>query len=244
MTNSQPSPAPVSPPNLDDSELRKFSALADTWWDPRGPNRPLHDLNPVRLDYVRSQLTLAGAEVLDVGCGGGLLSEALAAAGARVIGIDASPEMIAVAAAHSRLTGFSIDYRAATAEVFACDHAARFDAVTCMELLEHVPEPGSLIATCAQLLKPGGRLLLSTINRTLPAYLSAVLGAEYVLKLLPRGTHDYRKFIRPSEIDRWCRACGLRLIDLTGMAYEPWLRRARLRGSVSVNYLACAERDA
>ena len=230
-------------PNLDEAELRKFGELAGTWWDPAGPNRPLHELNPVRLDYVRSYVPLAGARILDLGCGGGLLSEALAAAGARVTGIDASPEMIAVAAAHCRLKSLAIDYRVATAESFAREHSSGFDAVTCMEILEHVPEPASLIATCAPLLRPGGRLLLSTINRTPQAYLAAVVGAEYLLRLLPRGTHDYRKFIRPSEIDRWCRACGLRLIDVTGMTYNPLLRSARLSPAVSVNYLACAELD-
>lgn len=237
-------PASSAGLNADPGELARFDALARRWWDPEGPSRPLHDLNPVRLDYLRARAPLEGARVLDVGCGGGLLSEAMAREGARVTAIDLAPELLEVARLHLLESGLHVDYRQASAEQLAAEQPACFDVVTCMELLEHVPDPASLLAACVQLLRPGGALFVSTLNRTPRAYALAVLGAEYVLRLLPRGTHDYTRFIRPSELAGWLRAAGAALADLRGMAYDPLRRRARLVEDVSVNYLAFATREA
>lgn len=230
--------------NYRQSELDKFAALASRWWDPDGPQKPLHALNPVRLEYVARRVPLAGARVLDVGCGGGLLSEALAAAGAHVTAIDLAPELVRVAQLHARESGLDIDYRQQAVESLAEAEAGSFDAVTCMEMLEHVPDPGAILGACATLLKPGGRLFVSTLNRTPAAFALAIVGAEYVARLLPRGTHRYEDFIRPSELAAWLRDCGLELEDVSGMMYEPWRNRARLVSRTEVNYLACARRVA
>lgn len=226
--------------NYRQSELDKFASLANRWWDPEGPQKPLHALNPVRLDYVASRRPLAGARVLDVGCGGGLLSEAMARAGAEVTAIDLAEDLVRVGRLHALESGLKIDYRVQAVETLAAEAAGSFDAVTCMEMLEHVPDPGAIIAACAALLKPGGRLFVSTLNRTPAAFALAIVGAEYVARLLPRGTHQYRDFIRPSELGAWLREAGLALDDVSGMAYEPWANRARLSSRTDVNYLAAA----
>ncbi len=226
--------------NYRQSELDKFAALAGRWWDPDGPQKPLHALNPVRLAYVGKRATLRGAQALDVGCGGGLLSEALAGEGARVTAIDLAEELIRVARLHARESGIEVDYQVKAVEALAAERPASFDVITCMELLEHVPDPGAILQACATLLKPGGRLFLSTINRTPAAFALAIVGAEYVARLLPRGTHSYQDFIRPSELAAWLREAGLQLEDVSGMAYEPWRNAARLSSRTDVNYLACA----
>lgn len=235
--NEQASPSAA---NFDQAELDKFGALANRWWDPDGPQKPLHALNPVRLDYVRQRVTLQGAQVLDVGCGGGLLSEALAREGAQVSAIDLAPELIKVARLHRLESGVQVDYQLKPVEELAAERPGSFDAITCMEMLEHVPDPGSIIDACATLLKPGGRLLLSTLNRTPAAFALAIVGAEYVARLLPRGTHHYQDFIKPAELAAWLRAAGLQLENVSGLAYEPWRNRARISQRTDVNYLACA----
>jgi len=228
--------------NVNPAELEKFGRLAQRWWDPEGPQRPLHDLNPVRLGYVADRVTLSGASVLDVGCGAGLLSEAMAAAGARVTALDLAPELIEAAKLHLYESGLQVDYQLTSVEALAGREPDAFDAVTCMEMLEHVPDPASVIAACARLLKPGGRLFASTINRTPAAFALAIVGAEYVAGLLPRGTHDYRQFIRPSELAAWLRTAGLEIEDVSGLAYDPLRRRAWIKEAASVNYLVCARR--
>ncbi|MDX1430838.1 MAG: bifunctional 2-polyprenyl-6-hydroxyphenol methylase/3-demethylubiquinol 3-O-methyltransferase UbiG [Gammaproteobacteria bacterium] len=224
--------------SADPREVAKFQALADSWWDAQGAFRALHDINPLRLAFVAEPRPLAGLSVLDVGCGGGILAEAMARAGARVTGIDASEAAIAAAAAHAREQGIDVDYRLATVEEIDGDAAAGFDVVTCMELLEHVPDPGAVVAACARAVRPGGHVFCSTISRTPRAWLHAVLGAEYLLRLLPVGTHDYARFVRPSELEAWGRAAGLGLEALAGMTYNPLTRRYRLVARVDVNYLA------
>lgn len=228
--------------NFDQAELDKFGALAGRWWDPDGPQKPLHALNPVRLDYVRQRVALAGARVLDVGCGGGLLSEALAKAGAQVTAIDLAPELINVARLHRLESGVQVDYRLQSVEALAGEMPGAFDAITCMEMLEHVPDPGAIIAACARLLRPGGRLLLSTLNRTPAAFALAIVGAEYIARLLPTGTHHYEDFIKPAELAAWLRQADLQLEDVSGLAYEPWRNRARLASRTDVTYLACARK--
>ncbi len=225
-------------PNIDTAELRKFEQLASRWWDPHGEFRPLHKINPLRFDYINNRAPLSGMKVLDVGCGGGLLAEAMAVTGARVTGIDMVEASLQVARLHLVESKQDVEYVQATAEDFARDHCGAFDVVTCLEMLEHVPEPGSVIQACAQLVRPGGQLFFSTINRNPKSYLLAVIGAEYVLRMLPRGTHDYAKFIRPSELDAWARGSGLHLNDITGMTYNPLTRDYRLGDDVDVNYLA------
>ena len=237
-------PLEVTAANYRQSELDKFAALAGRWWDPEGPQKPLHALNPVRLSYVADRVPLRGAQVLDVGCGGGLLSEALAREGARVTAIDLADDLIRVARLHAREAGLEIDYQVQAVEALAAERPASFDAVTCMELLEHVPDPGAILQACAVLLKPGGRLFLSTINRTPAAFALAIVGAEYVARLLPRGTHSYQDLIRPSELAAWLREAGLQLEDVSGMAYAPWRNAARLSARTDVNYLACAVKPA
>lgn len=226
--------------NVNPAETAKFDRLAARWWDPDGESRPLHDLNPVRFGYVAERAALKGARALDVGCGGGILSEALARAGAEVTAIDLAPAVLDVARLHLHESGLSVDYREVSVEALAEASPGTFDVVTCMEMLEHVPDPASVIAACATLLKPGGRLFLSTLNRTPLAFGAAILGAEYALRLLPRGTHHYEQFLRPSEIAAVLRRCGLELDDLSGIAYNPLTRHAWLTRSVAVNYLACA----
>ena len=226
--------------NFDQAELDKFGALANRWWDPEGPQKALHALNPVRLQYVKARATLSGAAVLDVGCGGGLLSEALAKEGAKVTAIDLAPELVKVAKLHRLESKVEVDYRLQPVESLATEHAESFDAITCMEMLEHVPDPGAIISACAALLKPGGRLFLSTLNRTPAAFALAIVGAEYVARLLPKGTHHYKDFIKPAELAAWLRDAGLELEDVSGLAYEPWRNGARLIGRTDVNYLACA----
>ena len=226
--------------NADPAELAKFAELAHRWWDPDGESRPLHDLNPVRLAYVRDRVTLAGARALDVGCGGGLLAEALAREGASVTGIDLGTAVLEVARMHLHESGLSVDYRETSAEALAAAEPGSYDVVTCMEVLEHVPDPGAMLAACATLLKPGGRLFASTLNRTAKSFALAIVGAEYVLGLLPRGTHDYAKFLRPSELARMLRDAGLEVDDVRGLSYQPMTRRAALVDDTGVNYLVAA----
>ena len=234
--------APFANQNFSQVELDKFGALAQRWWDPEGPQKALHAMNPVRLAYVTGRTTLRDARVLDVGCGGGLLSEALAGEGAVVTAIDLSPELLKVARLHGLETGVSVDYRQQPVEALATEAPGSFDAVTCMEMLEHVPDPAAIIRACAELLRPGGRLYLSTLNRTPAAFALAIVGAEYIARLLPKGTHRYRDFIRPSELAGWLRDAGLQLEDVSGLMYEPWRNSARLIPRADVNYLACARK--
>ncbi|MFC3552175.1 bifunctional 2-polyprenyl-6-hydroxyphenol methylase/3-demethylubiquinol 3-O-methyltransferase UbiG [Lysobacter cavernae] len=226
--------------NFSQAELDKFGALAQRWWDPDGPQKALHALNPARLGYVAARTPLAGARVLDVGCGAGLLSEALAGEGAQVTALDLAPELVKVAKLHGLETGVRVDYRLQSVESLATELPGQFDAVTCMEMLEHVPDPASIIRACAGLLKPGGRLFVSTLNRTPAAFALAIVGAEYVARLLPKGTHQYRDFIKPSELGAWLREADLQLEDVSGLMYEPWRNAARVIGRTDVNYLACA----
>lgn len=225
--------------NVDREEVAKFEAAAARWWDPAGQMRPLHEINPLRLAFVSERSGgLAGRRVADIGCGGGILAEAMAREGAEVTGIDASEAALRVARLHAAEQGVRVDYRLGTAEGLAAEMPEAFDVVTCMELIEHVPDPASLIRACARLVRPGGQVFLSTLNRTPRAWLLAVVGAEYVLGLLPRGTHEWRRFVRPSELDGWARAAGLTLRELAGLRYDPVFGRHRLTEDVSVNYLA------
>jgi 2-polyprenyl-6-hydroxyphenyl methylase/3-demethylubiquinone-9 3-methyltransferase len=229
--------------NADPAELEKFSQLAHRWWDPQGEFRPLHDINPLRLAWIEERAALSGKRVLDVGCGGGILAEAMAARGAAVTGIDLSEKSLRVAELHLLQSQASVVYARASAEEYAAEHAGAFDVVTCMELLEHVPEPASMVAACARLVHPGGQVFFSTINRNPKSYLFAVLGAEYILRLLPRGTHDYLRFIKPSELSRFARAASLRPLELVGMTYNPFTREYRLGRDCDVNYLLRCVRD-
>ena len=230
--------------NFSQAELEKFGALAHRWWDPAGPQRPLHELNPTRLQYLKDRVGLRGARVLDVGCGGGLLSEALAREGAVVTALDLSPDLVEIAKLHLLESGLKVDYRLQSVESLAAEMPAAFDAITCMEMLEHVPDPGAILAACATLLKPGGRLVLSTLNRTPAAFAVAIVGAEYVAGLLPRGTHDYGSFIKPSELGAWLREAGLELEDVSGLAYDPIRRKAWIGRRTDINYVAAAVRPA
>ena len=232
--------APHASSNFDQAELDKFAALANRWWDADGPQKPLHALNPARLGYVAARVPLSGARVLDVGCGGGLLSEALARAGAQVTAIDLAPELVKVARLHTLESGVQVDYQVKAVEALAAERPVSFAAVTCMEMLEHVPDPAAIVAACATLLRPGGRLFLSTLNRTPAAFALAIVGAEYVAGLLPKGTHSYAGFIRPSELAGWLREADLQLEDVSGLSYDPLRQRASLSRRTGVNYLACA----
>lgn len=224
--------------NADPVELAKFEALAQSWWDPKGPSKPLHDLNPLRLQYVQRLAELAHKEVLDVGCGGGILSEAMARVGAKVLGIDLGQGVLEVAELHALEAKVPVAYRAVAAEDLACERPGAFDVVTCMEMLEHVPDPGATLGALARLVRPGGDVIVSTLNRNARAFAVAIVGAEYIARVLPRGTHEYKKFIRPSELARWGREVGLELEDLTGISYNPLTRAFRLSADTSVNYLA------
>ena len=232
----------MSTANFRQAELDKFAALASRWWDPDGPQKPLHALNPVRLDYVAARASLRGVQVLDVGCGGGLLSEAMASAGAKVTAIDLADELVKVARLHALESGVEVDYQVQPVEALAAARPGSFDVVTCMEMLEHVPDPAAILQACATLLKPGGLLFVSTLNRTPQAFALAIVGAEYLARLLPRGTHRYEDFIKPSELRAWLRGAGLQLEDVSGMIYEPWRNAARLSQRTGVNYLAAARK--
>ena len=228
--------------NVDAAEIAKFSELAHRWWDPNSEFRPLHEINPLRLKWIDTLAPLAGKKVLDVGCGGGILAEAMAGAGATVSGIDLSDKALKVAKLHLYESGRQVDYQLVSAEDYADQHAGEFDVVTCMEMLEHVPDPASVVAACARLVKPGGWVFFSTLNRNAKSYLFAVIGAEYVLKLLPRGTHDYAKFIKPAELARMAREAGLETGELTGMTYNPLTKVYRLEADTDVNYLLATRR--
>lgn len=230
--------------NADTRELDKFGELAHRWWDPNSEFRPLHDINPLRLDWIDRHAGLKDKQVLDIGCGGGLLSEGMTARGAVTTGIDLSERPLAVARLHLHESGLQIAYRQISAEAMAEEYPASFDVVTCMEMLEHVPQPQSIVSACAKLLKPGGQAFFSTINRHPKAYLLAVIGAEYVMRVLPRGTHDYARFIRPSELVADCRHAGLEVEEVTGMDYNPFTRKAHLGNNPNVNYLVRARRPA
>lgn len=224
--------------NVDFSEVAKFEALATRWWDRESEFKPLHDINPLRPNFIDERAGLAGKKVLDVGCGGGILSESMALRGADVSGIDMGEAPLSVAKLHQLESGLEINYRRITAEELAEQEAGQYDVVTCLEMLEHVPEPGDVIEACARLVKPGGQVFFSTINRNPKAYLFAIVGAEYVLKMLPKGTHDFSKFIRPSELGNWCRQASLELGDITGMTYNPLTKQYKLDpNDVQVNYL-------
>lgn len=229
--------------NADHAELSKFSELAHRWWDPESEFKPLHEINPLRTEWIDRNTPLAGKKVLDVGCGGGLLSESMAAKGAQVTGIDLSDKALSVARLHLHESGHKIDYRKIPAEELAGEAPASFDIVTCLEMLEHVPDPASTVRACARLVKPGGTVYFSTINRNPKAYLLAVIGAEYLLKMLPRGTHEYGKFLKPSELSRFAREAGLGVQELIGMHYEPVSKVYSLGGNVAVNYLMRTQRE-
>lgn len=230
--------------NIDTSERDKFDSIASGWWDPEGPFRPLHDLNPARLKFVNDRVSLDQANVLDAGCGGGILSEALAAKGALVTGIDIAPRVLATARLHLHESGWEVDYREVTVEDMAAENPGRFDVVTCMEMLEHVPEPASIIQSISGLLTPGGHAFLSTLNRTPLAFALGIVGAEHIARLLPKGTHRYDRFIKPSEMSRWLRDAGLVVKDIVGLHYNPLTRAVMLGGNVQVNYLVHAEKPA
>jgi len=229
--------------NADPAELAKFSDLAHRWWDPNGEFRPLHEINPLRLEWIERHAPLSGRRVVDVGCGGGILTEAMAGRGADVVGIDLSQKALRVAELHLHESGRRVRYEAIAVEALAAREPDSFDVVTCMELLEHVPDPSSIVAACARLARPGAPVFFSTINRNPKSYLFAVLGAEYLLRLLPRGTHDYQRFIKPSELSRWCREAGLYVEEVLGMTYNPIRKRYRLERDCDVNYLLRCRRE-
>jgi 2-polyprenyl-6-hydroxyphenyl methylase/3-demethylubiquinone-9 3-methyltransferase len=230
--------------NVDEGEIRKFDELAARWWDPNSELKTLHEINPLRLDYVERAAGLKGKEVLDVGCGGGLLSEGMALRGARVTGIDMGEMALKVADLHTLESGVEVTYRRVPVEVLAAERPASFDLVTCMEMLEHVPNPAEAVAACARLVRPGGHVIFSTLNRNLKSYLMAIVGAEYIVGMLPKGTHEYARFIRPSELDAWVRAAGMHISDLTGMRYNPLTGEYSLSArDLDVNYFATCRLD-
>jgi len=229
--------------NVDPAELAKFSALAHRWWDPTSEFRPLHEINPLRLGHIeRLAGGLEGKRVVDIGCGGGILAESMAARGADVVGIDLADKPLKVAMLHGMESGSAVEYRLVSAEDLAAQEPEAYDVVTCMEMIEHVPDPASTVAACARLARPGGHVFFSTINRNAKSFLFAIVGAEYVLNLLPKGTHEYARFVRPSELATWCRAAGLGLENLTGMTYNPLTRAYSLGPDVGVNYLAACRK--
>ncbi len=230
--------------NVDHDEINKFEKLASRWWDPDSEFKPLHEINPLRLDHIDQTAGLEGKRVLDVGCGGGILSESMAARGATVTGIDMGEAPLAVAKLHLLESGVKVDYQRIPVEMLADERPGTYDIVTCMEMLEHVPDPSSVIQSCAELAKPGGNLFFSTINRNPKAYLFAIIGAEYLLRLLPTGTHDYNKFIRPSEMDRWLRSSELHTSDITGLSYNPFTQTYKLSSDVDVNYMVSCTKEA
>jgi 2-polyprenyl-6-hydroxyphenyl methylase/3-demethylubiquinone-9 3-methyltransferase len=233
----------LSTQNIDRTEIAKFEALASRWWDKESEFKPLHDINPLRANWIDERSPVVEKKLLDVGCGGGILAESMAQRGAVVTGIDMGEAPLAVAKLHSLETGVTVNYQQSTAEALASAHSEQYDIVTCLEMLEHVPDPSSVIQACTDLVKPGGHVYFSTINRNPKAYLFAVLGAEYLLKLLPKGTHDYGKFIRPSELCNWVRDCGLELQGMTGMTYNPITKHYRLNDNdVGVNYMIYARK--
>lgn len=224
--------------NVDSLEIKKFEALASRWWDPNSEFKPLHEINPLRMNYISQQVNLAGKTVIDIGCGGGILAESMAHHGAVVTAIDLAEASLSVARLHQLESGLNIEYLNVSAEEMAAKHTGKYDVVTCLEMLEHVPDPASIVLACYQLLRPGGKVFFSTINRNPKAYLFAVFGAEYLLKLLPRGTHDYGKFIRPSELAEWARACDLELRQQIGLHYNPLNQKYSLQSNIDVNYIA------
>ena len=228
--------------NVDPEEIAKFESLAARWWDANSEFKPLHDINPLRLNYINDRVGLNGKTVLDIGCGGGILAESMAAHGASVTGIDLGEAPLAVAKLHLRESGRKVEYRRVSAEDLAAERPESFDVVACMEMLEHVPDPSSIITACAKLVKPGGQVFFSTINRNPKSWLFAIVGAEYMLKLLPKGTHEYMKFIKPSELERWARHAGLTIHQFIGMHYNPLTREYRLGRGVDVNYIAYSTR--
>lgn len=234
MSNSQ---------NVDPNEIRKFEELASRWWDKNSEFKPLHDINPLRANWIDNLAPVAEQKVLDVGCGGGILAEALAQRGAQVTGIDMGDAPLGVAKLHQLESGLSIDYQKSTAEDFAKNHENAFDVVTCLEMLEHVPDPSSVVRACTQMVKPGGHVFFSTINRNPKAFLFAIIGAEYVLRLLPRGTHEYAKFIRPSELANWSRDAGLQVNQMTGLLFNPLSKKYRLSDTdMDVNYMISTQK--
>jgi 2-polyprenyl-6-hydroxyphenyl methylase/3-demethylubiquinone-9 3-methyltransferase len=230
--------------NVDPAELDKFSELAHRWWDPQSEFRPLHEINPLRLDHINRTAALAGKNVLDVGCGGGILAEAMAARGAAVTGIDLAEKPLKVAQLHLLESGQKVDYRNIAVEELAVEAPASFDVVTCMEMLEHVPDPAAVVHACATLLKPGGHAFFATLNRNPKSYLFAIIGAEYVLNMLPRGTHDYERFIKPSELSATSRRAGLEIVDLIGMTYNPFTKVYALGADTDVNYILSTRKPA
>ena len=226
-------------PNISNAEVEKFNQMATTWWDPNGPMKPLHQLNPLRLQFIQSHVPLVGKNVLDVGCGAGILTESMAAVGAQATGIDVSSDALTIGKRHAASQDLKIDYQQITIEALAAQSPQSFDVITCMEMLEHVPDPASVIKACHDALKPQGTIFFSTLNRTAIAFIKAIVGAEYILRLLPRGTHEYAKFIKPSELDAWARDANLSLIDLQGMIYHPFSQTFELGKDVSTNYLCC-----
>ena len=230
--------------NVDPAELEKFSELAHRWWDPQSEFRPLHEINPLRLDHIDRIAALQGKKVLDVGCGGGILAEAMAARGAQVTGIDLADKPLKVAQLHLLESGHQVDYRQIAVEALADEAPASFDVVTCMEMLEHVPDPAAVVHACAALLKPGGHAFFATLNRNPKSYLFAIIGAEYVLNMLPRGTHDYERFIKPSELSSSCRSAGLETINLIGMTYNPFTKVYALEADTGVNYIISTRKPA
>ncbi|HET9113427.1 MAG TPA: bifunctional 2-polyprenyl-6-hydroxyphenol methylase/3-demethylubiquinol 3-O-methyltransferase UbiG [Burkholderiales bacterium] len=228
--------------NIDQAELDKFSDLAHKWWDTNSEFKPLHDINPLRLDYIDRHAQIAGKTILDVGCGGGILAEAMAVRGALVTGIDLAEKSLKIARLHLLETGAEVDYRCVAVETLAEQQPASFDTVTCMEMLEHVPDPASVVRACAELVKPGGWVFFSTLNRNLKSYLFAIVGAEYMLNLLPRGTHAYAKFIKPSELARFARDAGLEIVELVGLTYNPFNKNYKLEADTGINYILAARR--